>query len=213
LTRLTEPGHDIGGKLERLGIEEMAHLRRYYWRRVEEEHGSEALSRTFVDKNALNGIDAGLINVVFPDAKIIFAVRDPRDVVLSCFMQSFGLSPVTVQLLSWEGTARFYAEVMAFWLAIRERLSIPYLELRYEDAVADFESQFRRLFDFLGLEWQPEVSRFHEKSRGKYISTPSFADVTKPLYPSAIGRWTNYRAHFAPLRDLLEPLVARLGYS
>jgi tetratricopeptide (TPR) repeat protein len=213
LTRLTKPGHDIGEKLESLGTEQLAHLRQYYWRRVEQEQGSEAINKTYIDKNALNCIDAGLINMVFPDARIIFAIRDPRDVVISCFMQSFGLSPVTVQLLSWEGTIRFYREVMEFWMAIRGRLSIPFFELRYEDAVADFSGQYRRLFDFLGLEWQPEVSRFHEKAHGKYISTPSFADVTKPIYSSAIGRWKHYHGHFdGAVAEELAPLIAALGY-
>jgi len=212
LTRMAGPGHDVGGKLETLGTEGIGHLRRFYWRRVEEEQGADALQHTYVDKNAMNCIDVGLINAVFPDAKVIFALRDPRDVLLSCFMQSFGLSAVTVQLLSWEKAAEFYSAVMGFWLAIRERLTIPYLELRYEDAVADFDAQYRRVFEFLGLEWCPEASRFHERARGKYIATPSFADVTKPVYTSAVGRWQHYREHFAAIGPKLGPLIAALGY-
>ena len=212
LTRMTGPGHDVGGKLEALGIDGIGQLRRFYWRRVEEEQGIEALQRTYVDKNAMNCIDVGLINAVFPEAKVIFALRDPRDVLLSCFMQSFGLSAVTVQLLSWESSAEFYSVVMGFWLAIRERLTIPYLELRYEDAVADFDGQYRRVFEFLGLEWRPEVSRFHEQARGKYIATPSFADVTKPVYTSAIGRWQHYREHFAGIGPTIDRLIRELGY-
>ncbi|MBM4200154.1 MAG: sulfotransferase [Gammaproteobacteria bacterium] len=213
LARMTGPGADVGGKLERLSDAELGHLRRFYWRRVEEEQGADALSRTYVDKNALNCIDAGLINAVFPDARIVFALRDPRDVLLSCFMQSFGLSPVTVRLLSWDSAARFYRDVMEFWLAIRDRLTIPYLELRYEDAVADFDGRYRRLFDFLGLDWDPEVTRFHEKAKGKYIATPSFADVAKPVYRSAVGRWTHYRRHLEAVGAEIDQLVARLGYA
>ena len=45
-----------------------------------------------IDKLPLNIMNIGLINLVFPEAKIIVALRDPRDCCLSSFMQDFKLN-------------------------------------------------------------------------------------------------------------------------
>ena len=62
-----------------------------YWRRVR-EFGVNPRGKVFVDKHPLSTIRLPLIHKVFPDAKIIFALRDPRDVVLSCFRRSFNMN-------------------------------------------------------------------------------------------------------------------------
>ena len=213
LSRMAGSGCDLASQLSRVGADGVAELRRNYWRRVEEEYGAAALSKVFINKNALNTVDIGLINYLFPEAKAIFALRDPRDVVLSCFMQSFGLAPATVHMLSWEGAARLYSEVMGLWLSMRERLTLSYLEMRYEEAVEDFEGQYYRLFRLLGLEWHPDVARFYEKNRRRVISTPSFADVVKPIYKTAAGRWRNYEKHFEPVMTHLSRFVDAFEYG
>lgn len=213
LARLSGIAEDIPAALKRIGLDEARRLRAFYWRRVEEEFGREALQKRFVDKLSLNSIDAGLIAALFPEAKILFALRDPRDVALSCFQQAFGLSHATVNLLSWEGIARQYAAVMDFWLHLRGMIAPAWLELRYEDAVGDFERTFRRVFELLGVEWRAEVMKFHERARGRYISTPSFAAVSQPLYKTAVARWRGYERHFAPVLPVLAPYIAAFGYD
>jgi tetratricopeptide (TPR) repeat protein len=212
LSRRAGTSGDLAAQLCRTGPEGVAQLRRHYWRRVEEEYGASVRHKVFVNKNALNTIDIGLINYLFPEAKVIFALRDPRDVVLSCFMQSFGLAPATVHMLSWEGAARLYSDVMGLWLDIRKRLTLHYLEIRYEDAVEDFRDQYHRLFRLLGLEWHPDVAHFYEKNGRKVISTPSFAEVTKPVYKTAAGRWRNYERHFQSVMVHLDRFVDAFGY-
>ena len=49
-----------------------------------------------------------VISRLFPEAKILFARRDPRDVVLSCFRRQFGVNVSTWELLTLPGAARFY---------------------------------------------------------------------------------------------------------
>jgi tetratricopeptide (TPR) repeat protein len=213
LARRTGIPDDIPAALKRIGLDEARRLRKFYWQRVAEEYGDEALRKRFVDKLALNSIDAGLIATLFPEAKILFALRDPRDVALSCFQQAFGLSPATVNLLSFEGIARQYAAVMDFWLHIRARIAPEFLELRYEDAVGNFEATFRRVFGLLGVEWRPEVLAFHERARGRYISTPSFAAVSRPLYQSAVARWRRYARHCEPVLPILQPYIEAFGYE
>ena len=213
LQRLTGIARNAPAALRALTTEQARQLRRLYWERVEQEFGPAALQGRFVDKLALNSISTGLIATLFPDASILFALRDPRDICLSCFMQAFTLSPGTVNLLSWDGIARQYAAVMDLWLTLRNLLPCPSLELRYEDTVGDFEATFRKVFDLLGVAWQPEVARFHEQVRGRYISTPSFAAVSQPLYTSAVARWRRYEKHFAPIAAQLQPYITAFGYE
>ncbi len=204
---------DTPAALSRIGVEQARQLRAYYWQRVAEEFGPEALRKRFVNKVALNSIETGLISCLFPDAKIVFALRDPRDVCLSCAMQSFAASPATVNLLSWQGIATQYAAVMDLWLSLRDRIAPTWLELRYEDVVNDFEASFRRVFELLGVDWRPEVERFHERTVGRYVATPSFAAVSQPLYNSALARWRPYQQRFAEVMPQLAGFVRAFGYG
>jgi len=213
LERLTGCRNDIPAGLRKLGLDGARKLRDYYCRRVKEEYGEEALKKRFVDKVALNSIDIGLISCVFPEARIIFALRDPRDVCLSCFQQAFKPSTVTINLMTWEGVANQYAAVMDLWLYMKPMIQPCYLELRYEDTVNDFENSFRKVFTLLELEWTPEVSAFHEKAKGRYISTPSFAAVAQPIYTRAVARWHNYEKFYPPILPTLAPYLEAFGYN
>jgi tetratricopeptide (TPR) repeat protein len=213
LARLSGVADDLPAAWRALSLEQARELRRLYWRRVEEEYGTEALGKRFVDKLALNSIDAGFIAALFPEARILFALRDPRDVCLSCYQQAFTMSPATVNLLSLDGIARQYGAVMDLWLDLRGKMAPEYLELRYEDTVNAFEATYRRIFGLLGVDFRPEVLAFHERARGRYISTPSFLAVSRPLYRTAVGRWRNYAEGLAPVLPLLEPYVRAFGYG
>lgn len=210
---LTGCRDDTPAGLRKLDLEGVRKLRGYYWRRVKEEYGEEALKKRFVDKVALNSIDIGLISSVFPEARIIFALRDPRDVCLSCFQQAFKPANVTVNLMTWEGVANQYAAVMDLWLYIKTMIQPRYLELRYEDTVNDFENNFRTVFALLDLQWSPEVSAFHENAKGRYIATPSFADVAQPIYTRALARWHHYEQFFTPILPTLAPYIEAFGYQ
>lgn len=213
LERISGIAGDHAKALRLLTINHIKQLRQFYWRRMREEFGEEVMRRQVVDKNALNTIDLGVISVVFPEAKILFALRDPRDVCLSCFMQAFSPSPATINLSSWHGIARQYAAVMSYWLEIRDLIQPAYLELRYEDTVTDFEAAYQRVFEFLGVEWHASVNKFHERAKGRYISTPSFAAVSQPIYNSSLNRWVNYRNHFDTINMQLQPFIEAFGYA
>lgn len=204
---------DHASALRSLDKQQIKQLRQFYWQRMREEYGGQVMRKQVVDKNALNTIDLGVISVVFPEAKILFALRDPRDISISCFMQAFTLSPATVNLLSWEGIAKQYAAVMDFWLALRSMMQPTYFELRYEDTIVDFEASYRRVFEFLGVAWFPGVSKFHERAKGSYISTPSFAAVSQPIYHKAVARWKHYERQLLPILPLLERFIATFGYE
>ena len=132
---MDKAGGDTAEKLRRLDLAGVLHLREFYWSRVRQRFGDSIGDRMLVDKFTMNTIDLGLINSVFPDARVVFVMRDPRDVCVSCFMQLMVPSPATVHLLSWRGTAEFYAMVMDWWLHIRQYLTMPVIEFRHDNQV------------------------------------------------------------------------------
>src|SRR5207302_5661447 len=124
-----------------------------YFRFTELFLGKTIGDRLLTDKNpALNVLIPAVVRL-FPEAKLLIALRDPRDVCLSCFMQPLALNPVSSAYLTLEGTATQYASVMGFWRAMLPRMRNASLEVRYEELVEDLESAARRVLDFLGVTW------------------------------------------------------------
>jgi len=187
--------------------------RRNYWQRVSEFMPGRDPKALFVDKMPLNSLFLPLMQRLFPAAKFLFALRDPRDVVLSCFMQSFDLNEAMRHFLSLEETARFYTAVMGVGGAAAERLGGCVHTIRYEQVVTDTEGEARRLLEFLELPWQPSVLDFQGTARRKRINTPSYSQVAEPIYTRAKERWRRYEDQLRPVLPMLEPFVKRFGYS
>ena len=171
-------------------------------------------SRLLIDKNPQATFFLPAFIRVFPEIKILIALRDPRDVVLSCFMQCYvQVTPSCAPYLSLEKTTEGYAHMAEKWKLFSSLIKNPWLEVRYEDVVADLESVSRRVLDFLGIAWDASVLRFDEHARGKRVRSPTYADVTQPVYTRALGRWRNYQRYLEPVLHRLEPFVKALGYE
>jgi tetratricopeptide (TPR) repeat protein len=169
--------------------------------------------RVHLDKNpTMTLLIPGLLRL-FPEAKLLIALRDPRDVVISCFTQYLPLNTNSVCFLTLERTARRYAHDMGVWLQLREKIAAPWLQVKYENCVANLEQEAHRALDFLGLPWDPQVLHYRERLRSKAVSSPTYEAVSKPLYSSAIGRWRNYAKYLEPCLDVLEPCVKEFGYE
>jgi hypothetical protein len=102
---------------------------------------------------------------------------------------------------------------MGRWLAQRARLKPDCFDLRYEDLVSRFEDVAKGLIDFLGLPWDEAVLHYHEHARGRHIATPSYSQVLKPIYRSAMGRWERYARYFEAVLPTLHPYLKAFGYS
>ncbi len=210
-------GHVLGDaelqafiRLDSAGLEPW---RRAYWQRVAEFMPARRADALFVDKLPLNSVFLPLMQRLFPAARFIFALRDPRDVVLSCFMQGFDLNEAMRHFLSLEETARYYAAVMGVGAQAAERLEGRLHRIRYEDVVADTEGAARGLLAFLGRDWEPAVLEFQKTAKSRRISTPSYSQVAEPIYTRAKERWRRYETQLAPVLPVLEPFVKRFGYK
>ncbi len=168
-----------------------------------------------VDKLPLNSIYALWLHLLLPEARFVVAVRDPRDVCISCFLQVFAPNPAMRQFWSLAGTARYYDRVMTLLRLAREQI-LPESRIRiqpYEHLLEHPESSLRNLADFLGVRFAPEMAEPHRSIRGVRIGTPSYDQVARPLYTDSIGRWRNYQTELAPILPVLESWVRYWGYA
>jgi len=150
---------------------------------------------------------------VFPELKVVIALRDPRDVIMSCFFLNIMLNATNANFLSLERTAKHYADLMDVWLRMRDLGGFDWIETRYEDVVADLEGQGRRVTEFLGLAWHPDQIRYYETARRKVLFAPTYHDVTQPVYTRAVGRWERYAESLEPLQARLAPYCRAFGYA
>ena len=192
---------------------ELQKSRQAYFDSMELALGQPIGGRLLIDKNPSQTFLAPALIRIFPEVKFLVALRDPRDVVLSCYMQNFPNNPTGAAFLTLESGAAEYASLMGFWQTVASRMSNPHLEVRYEDMVEDLESVARKTLDFLGVAWDPKVLGFDEHARKKAVRSPTYADVTQPVYKRARGRWLNYQKYLEPHLEKLEPFVKAFGYE
>lgn len=150
---------------------------------------------------------------IFPQLKVIFALRDPRDVIISNYFQTPILTRTTVNFLSLERTAKYYSDCMDVWLRLRQVDGFDWIETRYEDTVAHLEAEGRRVTNFLGLPWLASQENFYRTARKKFVHAAAYHEVTRPLYHTSVGRWKHYEEALAPLQSVIEPYLKAFGYS
>ena len=192
---------------------EIERLRELYWQRVRTACSGVPLKRVFIDKQPLNAVLLPLIHRLFPAAKIVLAIRDPRDVVLSCYQQRFGINAAMYQLLRLDTATAYYDAVMRLVEVCRGKLALRLHTVKYEDVVAKFEATMRNALAFLELEWDEGLRRHTETAKKRTISTPSAAQVVRPIYGSARARWRNYSDFLQPYLPILAPWIQTLGYE
>ncbi len=153
-----------------------------------------------VDKLPANFRHLGLLHLALPRARIVHVRRDAADTCFSCYSKLFlnGLN-YTYDLGELGRYHKLYDGLMAHWRAVLPPGAM--LEMRYEDVVADLETQARRIVAFCGLEWDARCLAFQNTARP--VRTLSQSQVRQGLYASAVGRWRHYERHLGPLLEAL----------
>ena len=159
-----------------------------------------AAAERITDKMTANFRLVGLIHLALPGARIIHVRRDPADTCFSCFSKLFaGEQAFTYDLGELGRYYRAYEALMAHWRAILPPDAM--LEVQYEELIADFEPQARRLLAHCGLEWEDACLAFHKTQRP--VRTASATQVRQPIYRSSVGRWRPYEPWLGRLRNAL----------
>jgi hypothetical protein len=195
-------------RLAALSQSEREHYRAMFWSKA-----GGIGDHLLVDQGPFNTLYLPAIAALFPGAHVIFALRDPRDVVLSCFRQTFVMHRFTFELLSLERAAAFYSWTMHLAEAARARLPLNFHDIRNEDLVGNFEGTVRGLCDALGIAWDPAMMEFAASAQKRAIATPSAVQVARGISGEGIGRWRRYEKQLAPVLPVVEPWVERFGYA
>jgi Flp pilus assembly protein TadD len=198
-------------RLSKLGEADARIWRGRYWSQVA-TRGVAPAGKVFVDKAPAGTIYLPLIAKLFPGAKVLFAVRDPRDVVLSCFRNNFQLNAMTYAFTELGETAACYDACMAMAEVYRRVLPLDLREVRHEALVENFEAELAGIAAFLGIEVTPQMADIAGTSARRTVRTPSAVQVREGLNRRRLARWRAYENDLAPVLPVLAPWVARWGY-
>lgn len=179
------------------------HFRRLA-RRYLESQGSRGWSHRHrpLDKTLDNHLHIGMIHLMFPQATILHATRDPVDTGLACWRQLFAKGNETLYDLAEIGAEQLrYAAMMEHW---RKVLPDRVVEVRYEDIIADPDASIHWLVsEVCGLPWAADCLRFYETRRA--VGTASADQVRRPIFRTSVGRWRRYERQLRPLLAALQP--------
>jgi tetratricopeptide (TPR) repeat protein len=160
-------------------------------------------ARRIVDSMWMNFMHIGLIELMFPNARIIHCRRAPLDNGLACYFHPFGDrgEPFSCNLADIGHYFGQYLRLMEHWRGVSR---LPMLELDYEVLVSNPEAECRRLIDFVGLSWDPSCLAFHENSRT--VRSWNHERLHRPLDNASVGRAGPYGKYLGPLKDALAAL-------
>lgn len=212
---LTEVSKRIGGyaAIADLDDSEVEELRRFYFDEAT-THVPNAKGRLVLDKFPLALGAGALIHRLFPTAPVIFLARHPCDVVLSCYMTRFQPDETGSAFLTLGGTARLYDAMMSLWAKSRALLPLRVHDAHYESLVNDPAGELKQVAGFLGIGWSEQLLDNRRAAEGRgFIKTPSYAQVSEPIYRRAVERWRKYEEQLAPVIPVLKPWIAQLGYD
>jgi hypothetical protein len=207
-------GRDREGlaRLAEVSEAELEAYRALYWRRVAQV-GVEIEGKVLVDKLPMNILALPLIAKLFPNAKIVTARRDPRDVVLSCLRRRFVIGPSTMEFLTLEGASRLYDLVMRLDILFERHLNLRRRVHVHERLIETFGGETRALCEFLDLPWRTEMEDFADRARSSGVATPSAPQIVRGVNADGVGVWRRYAAEIRPVLPQLEPWAIRFGYE
>ncbi|HTT85036.1 MAG TPA: sulfotransferase [Rhizomicrobium sp.] len=153
----------------------------------------------FIDKRPWNWLNAGLIGLILPHAKIVDVRREPMAAGFAMYKHM--LTPLAPFSYDFNNIAHYYTQyvrMMAHYeCAMPGRIHF----LSYERLIEDSETEIRRLLDYCGLPFEEGCLRFWETDR--VIATPSAAQVRRPIYRQALKQWRNFEPWLGPLKTAL----------
>jgi len=159
----------------------------------------------FVDKRPWNWLDAGLIHLILPQARIIDIRRAPMAACFAMYKQQLPSDAAfSYDLRDLGRYYNLYVSLMEHWKSVMPgRIHF----VQYEQLVDDTENEIRRMLDYCGLPFEESCLRFWENDRA--VLTPSAEQVRKPIYRDAVEQWRNFEPWLGPLKAALAepPLI------
>jgi hypothetical protein len=184
----------------------VAQLEPDHFRTIAESYLAEVKSKAggaarITDKLLTNFFFAGLIQLLFPNAKIIHTRRNPVDTCLSAYTKLFKDDmPHSYNFTELGRYYRQYEALMRHWEKVLPAGVM--MTVDYEAVTEDLESNARALVDHIGLKWDKACLAFHKSTRA--VKTASVVQVRRPVYKTSVERWRRYGDGLAPLLEALD---------
>ena len=181
--------------------------------------------RAFVPKELILHNHLKKVTGIFPDAKFIILLRDPRDNVL-----------IKIRRAERRGAKYNLLKLSIVWTKIYSLLleglskyaPDRFILAKYETLVSDPENELKRLCGFLNLEYHPQMLEYDSKVKSEFLAKEKVLSehvihsikrdhdgLTKKLYTDKIGVWKTglgeYRTNL--VWTLNGKLAEKLGYE
>jgi len=192
-------------ELYKLSSNDIHFLRNKYLEVLKNYSDRNKNAKILIDKFPFQTVCLPLINLLFPESKIIFTHRHPFDTVLSCFQQTFEPNSAMANFRSIDSASEIYDLTMSIWLEYKNKLKIHYITSKYEDLINDFDNHILRILDFLEVSWDENIKNYRNTAYKRVkINTPSSSQVIQPIYKTSMEKWKNYEKYFKNSNQYLD---------
>lgn len=152
--------------------------------------------------------------LVRPSRPLIVMLRDPRDTLVSSLMSFIPpLNDVGVDLLSPKTAASRLIQDMMCWHSLKGKLGNIWCEVRYEELIHNPRPVLEKVIQRLGVDWSDNLLQHDMLGRTGHVHSPSYDQVTQPVYTRALGRWRNYSVQLAPYLEMMDPVLRAFEYG
>ena len=141
----------------------------------------------------------GFVIAAIPEARIVHVKRDARATCWSNFKHIFGKgNGFACDLQDVSEYYKMYVDLMAFW---HDKFPRRIYDLNYEALTENQEDETRKLFEYIGLNWEDQCLEFHKTKRA--VQTASVTQVRQKMYQGSSDEWRKYEKHLGSMVELL----------
>lgn len=150
-----------------------------------------------------------LLEAAFPTALVVHIVRDGRDVALSQIAAPFGPKTMAAAADRW---VRHIDMIRAIGRRIGPGR---YVEIRYEDLLAEPEATITRVLELVGEPFDPVMLQFHRNARPVGTDPLNDVNILKPLQVGNTGKWAADVSpeQLAVFESIAGPTLDACGYA
>ncbi|NWK57389.1 sulfotransferase [Verrucomicrobiaceae bacterium N1E253] len=183
-----------------------------YWKLFAQHSPPNENHRVLLDKNPSATGQLPVFLRMFPHAKILYALRDPRDIAVSCFLRFLPLNSISAHFLDPNTTLDWISKELSYWQGIKQ--SIPedqWHEVQYEDTVRNLKQTVMATLKLLDLPWDAQISNYLSTRTQHPVNSPTYLEITQPIHTRSVGRWKHYAFAFEAAFDRHPQLMEQLG--
>jgi hypothetical protein len=150
------------------------------------------------------------INNDFPNSKVIYLIRDPRDVYVSLLkFPNFQLNEVDF--------AHLWAEEQDLTLGLFDQLEIDYLLVKYEDLILNLKTELIKICVYLNIVFEQSMLDFYKSKNNKDQSNELMAwgNISQPLLRSNTKNYYKYLTYkeVIKIEENLSASLERFSYE